>query len=260
MVFAYLGGIPEDVLLGWVWRIPFLASILLILVALFIRMRLRESPTFIELEKQEQIAEHPLKEIFGALAAAACCAASGCGWPRTVAPTCSTHWPSPTPPAPSWSASSIGPIAVAVGSLIGMVSVPLAGHISDRVGRIPVYRFGAVVLLVLAFPGWYLISLGNAWLVIVVIAVAIGFGVNTMLGAQCALLPELFGNKHRYLGVAISREFSAVIAGGLAGVLGAVLIAKFDGSWVPLGDLRLRPGGHHLRHDLHHPRDRGRGT
>ena len=77
---------------------------------------------------------------------------------------------------------SIGPIAVAVGSLIGMVSVPLAGHISDRVGRVPVYRFGAVVLLVLAFPGWYLISLGQAWLVIVVIAVAIGFGVNTMLG------------------------------------------------------------------------------
>jgi MFS transporter, MHS family, metabolite:H+ symporter len=45
----------------------------------------------------------------------------------------------------------------------------------------------------------------------------------------------LFGNRHRYLGVAITREFSAVIAGGLAGVLGALLIAAFDGSWVPLG-------------------------
>ena len=49
------------------------------------------------------------------------------------------------------------------------------------------------------------------------------------------MLPELFGNRHRYLGVAITREFSAVIAGGLAGVLGAILIAAFDGSWVPLG-------------------------
>jgi MFS transporter, MHS family, metabolite:H+ symporter len=56
-----------------------------------------------------------------------------------------------------------------------------------------------------------------------------------MLGPQCAMLPELFGNKHRYLGVAVTREFSAVIAGGLAGVLGAILIAAFDGSWVPLG-------------------------
>jgi MFS transporter, MHS family, metabolite:H+ symporter len=56
-----------------------------------------------------------------------------------------------------------------------------------------------------------------------------------MLGPQCAMLPELFGNRHRYLGVAVTREFSAVIAGGLAGVLGAILIAAFDGSWVPLG-------------------------
>ena len=64
---------------------------------------------------------------------------------------------------------------------------------------------------------------------------AIGIGVNSMLGPQCALLPKLFGNQHRYLGVAVAREFSAVIAGGLAGVLGAILIAAYHGSWVPLG-------------------------
>lgn len=45
----------------------------------------------------------------------------------------------------------------------------------------------------------------------------------------------IFNNRHRYLGVAISRELSAVIGGGLAGVLGALLIKRFDGSWVPLG-------------------------
>jgi len=94
---------------------------------------------------------------------------------------------------------SVDPLTVAVASSIGVVSVPLAGWISDWVGRIPVHRFRAVVLLLLAFPGWYLISTGNPAPVIVVIAVAIGFGVNTMLGAQCALLAELFGNKHRYL-------------------------------------------------------------
>jgi len=234
MVFVYLGTIPQSVLLGWVWRIPFLASILLIAVALFIRMRLRESPTFIVLEKQEQIADHPLREIFGHSLPSVLrgiglrMAENGGSYlfnSLAVAFATGTIGLS----------RSIGPIAVAVGSLIGMVSVPLAGHISDRIGRVPVYRFGAGVLVLLAFPAWYLISLGQPWLVIVVIAVCIGFGVNTMLGAQCAMLPEMFGNKHRYLGVAVSREFSAVIAGGLAGVLGAILIAKFDGSWVPLG-------------------------
>ena len=63
-VFAYLGGLPEEVLLGWAWRVPFLASIVLILIALFIRLRLKESPTFVELEKHEQVADSPMREIF----------------------------------------------------------------------------------------------------------------------------------------------------------------------------------------------------
>ena len=232
-VFAILGGLPEEVLLGWAWRVPFLSSIVLILIALFIRIRLKESPTFVELEKHEQVASHPLREIFSGSfrnvlkGIGLRMAENGGSYmfnSLAVAYATGTIMVS----------KSIGPIAVMVASLIGMISVPLAGYISDRVGRVPVYRFGAIVLLVLAFPGWYLISLGNPVLVILVIGVAIGFGVNTMLGAQCALLPELFGNKHRYLGVAISREFSAVIAGGLAGVLGAILIKVYDGSWLPL--------------------------
>jgi len=234
MVFVYLGTIPEDVLLGWAWRIPFLASFLLILIALYIRMRLRESPTFIVLEEHEQISQHPLREIFGRSIASVLrgiglrMAENGGSYlfnSLAVAYATGTIGVS----------RSIGPIAVAVGSLIGMISVPFTGHLSDRFGRVPVYRFGAIVMVVLAFPGWWLISLGHAWLVIVVIALAIGIGVNSMLGPQCALLPELFGNQHRYLGVAVSREFSAVIAGGLAGVLGAILIAAYHGSWVPLG-------------------------
>lgn len=234
MVFVYLGGLPNDVLLGWAWRIPFLASFVLILIALFIRMRLRESPTFVALEKHDQISEHPMKEIFGhsfgtVLRGIGLRMAENGG--SYLFNTLAVAYATGTVGV----AKSIGPVAVAVGSLIGMVTVPWAGHISDRVGRVPVYRFGSVVLLVLAFPSWYLISLGQPWLVIVLIAVMIGFGVNTMLGAQCALLPELFGSRHRYLGVAIAREFSAVLAGGLAGILGAILIKIYDGSWVPLG-------------------------
>ena len=86
----------------------------------------------------------------------------------------------------------------------------------------------------LAFPGWWLLSLGNPVVIIIVIAVAIGFGVNTMLGSQCALLPELFGNRHRYIGVATSREFSAVLAGGIAPVAGAWLISISGGAWWPV--------------------------
>jgi len=60
VVFVGLGQVPQEALLSWVWRIPFLASIFLIAVAVLIRMRLKESLTFVELEKQDQVAEHPL--------------------------------------------------------------------------------------------------------------------------------------------------------------------------------------------------------
>jgi len=232
-VFVYLGTLPTEVLLAGVWRIPFLASILLIVVAVFIRMRLRESPTFIQLEKQEQVAKSPLKEIFSSsfpnvLRGIGLRMAENGG--SYLFNTLAVSFVVGTIGVGAW----IGPLAVAVGSLVGMISVPLAGHLSDRWGRIPVYRFGAAVLLVLAFPGWWLLSLGNPAIIIIVIAIAIGFGVNTMLGSQCALLPELFGNRHRYIGVAVSREFSAVLAGGIAPVFGAWLIAVSNGSWVPL--------------------------
>ena len=235
VVFSLITLLPEDQLLSWGWRIPFLASFVLILIALFIRMRLRETPTFIELEKHEQIAERPVREIFtrglpGVIV----------GIGLRMAENGGSYMFNTL--ALAFFVSTVGADAdrsllawgVTLGSLIGIFSVPLTGAISDRVGRRTVYRFGAVFLLLYAFPAWWLLSLGNYWIAIAVVAVGIGVGVNSMLGPQCSMLPELFGNRHRYLGVAMARELSAVIAGGLAGVLGAYIIAVSNGNWLLL--------------------------
>ena len=222
-------------LLGWLWRVPFLASVLLIAVAVFIRLRLKESPTFVELEKHEQIAEHPLPELFRT-ARRQVFAGIGLRMAEnggsylfsTLSITFVTS-------SAVGLGKSIGPLAVAVASGIGILTVPLAGALSDRFGRIPVYRAGAAFLTLLALPAWYLLSLGNPVLVVVVVVLGVSLGVNTMLGAQCAMLPELFGNRHRYIGVAVSREFSAVIAGGMAPLLGVWFLSMTDYSWWPLG-------------------------
>ncbi|MFI6677428.1 MFS transporter [Kribbella sp. NPDC050470] len=234
-VWALLGLAPDEVLYGWLWRVPFLASIVLIALALFIRLRLRESPTFVELEKQEQIAEHPLPELFRTARRQVW---RGIGLRMgenggsylfsTLSITFVTS-------SAVGLGKSIGPLAVAVASGIGILTVPLAGALSDRFGRIPVYRTGAAFLTLLAWPAWYLLSLGNPALVVLVVVLGVSLGVNTMLGAQCAMLPELFGNRHRYIGVAVSREFSAVIAGGAAPLLGVWFLSMTDYSWWPLG-------------------------
>jgi MFS transporter, MHS family, metabolite:H+ symporter len=234
-VWAVMGLAPDDVLYGWLWRIPFLASIVLIVLAVFIRLRLKESPTFVELEKRDQVAEHPLPELFRTARRQVWrgiglrMAENGGSYLfSTLSITFVTS-------GAVGLGKSIGPLAVAVASGLGILTVPLAGALSDRFGRIPVYRAGAIFMALLSLPAWYLLSLGNPVLVVLVVVLGVGLGVNTMLGAQCAMLPELFGNRHRYIGVAISREFSAVVAGGIAPLLGVWFLSLTDYSWWPLG-------------------------
>lgn len=231
-VFALITLAPDDVLFGWLWRVPFLASAALIAVGLWIRYRLKESPTFIKLEKHEQVASKPIRDL---MAGSRRNVFVGMG--LRMAENGNSYI------FQSLAVSFIvvagvskftGALAVAIASFIGIFTVPYAGHLSDRFGRVLVYRFGAIVILVLAVPGWYLLSLGNPVIATVVIAIGIGIGVGGMLGAQCAMFPELFGNRHRYIGVAVSREFSAVFAGGAAPVLGAWLLSVTNNAWWPI--------------------------
>ena len=237
VVFSLLTLMPDEAFLSWGWRIPFLGSFALILVALFIRMRLRETPTFVELEKSDQVADHPIREIFtrgmpGVITGVGLRMAENGGsyifQNVSLAFVAGTFIANPVD-------RGIATWGVTIGSLIGIFSVPLTGHLSDKLGRRAVYRFGAVFMLLFAFPAWWMLSLGNGPLTIAVIAVGIGVAVNSMLGPQCAMLPELFGNKHRYLGVAMAREISAVLAGGLAGVVGTWLLTLTGGNWVVMG-------------------------
>ncbi|MBO0881690.1 MAG: MFS transporter, partial [Mycobacterium sp.] len=110
--------------------------------------------------------------------------------------------------------------------------VPIAGKMSDRFGRVRTYRGFAVFHLVSAFPIWWALSKGSVVTTIVVITLALGIGTWGMFGSQSAFLAELFGARHRYIGVSVTREVSAVISGGVAPLVGAWIIARvvaFDG-------------------------------
>lgn len=233
IVFSILSSMDQEFFMTWGWRIPFLASFLLILVAIGIRLHLRETPSFVELEKQEQVIDHPVRAVFtkglpGVITGIGLRMAENGGsyMFQNLALTFATTY------AAAHVDKSLAAWGVSIGSLIGMMTIPLTGHLSDTYGRKIVYRTGAVLLLVFSFPAWWLLSLGSTPITIAVVALGIGVCVNTMLGPQCAMLPELFGNRHRYLGVAMAREISAVLAGGLAGVLGAWLLVVSHGHWM----------------------------
>lgn len=241
--FIVFLGVP-DVGQSWLWRLPFLSSILILGAAIYMRMHLKESPTFSKLEAHRQTTDRPLANllkyskksvlvgiglrmaengtsaIYGALAVGYIVSVMG-------------------------AKPSFGPLCLVVAPTLGAVMVPLAGWLSDRHGRARVYRWFAVTQLILAFPVWWIFSLGNTTWTLAAITIALGVGTWGMLGAQSAFLPELFGARHRYIGVSCAREVSAVIGGGIAPLLGSAIIAWMIsanggaqsagvGAWIPL--------------------------
>lgn len=210
---------------SWLWRVPFLASIVIIAVAVYMRLRLKESPTFQKLAAKDQIAQHPLRELVkhsrGTLL-------RGIGLRLGENGSSSIYQALAVAYVTSAAVGVKGPIgalSLVFAASLGAVIVPIAGSLSDRFGRVRTYRAFAVFQLVAAFPIWWALSQGSTVVTIVVISLGLGIGTWGMFGSQSAFMSELFGARHRYLGVSVAREVSAVISGGIAPLIGAAIIA-----------------------------------
>ncbi|MGF3027719.1 MFS transporter [Methylobacterium aquaticum] len=229
----------EDVGQSWVWRVPFLLSVIIIAVAIWIRLTLKESPEFSKLEARKQVDEKPLANLL-AHSKRNTLVVIGLRMGENGASSIYQSLAISYMVAVTKLPGSAGTFALLLAGLVGAVTVTLSGLWSDRIGRRPVYRFFACYQLVMAFPLWWVLSQGNQTLSVIAIPVAL-ISVWGMFGTQAALLPELFGARHRYIGVAFGREISAVIGGGIAPLLGAMIIAwaasTYGSSalaWIPL--------------------------
>ncbi|MDO0929593.1 MFS transporter [Streptomyces sp. TG1A-8] len=215
----------DTVTTTWLWRIPFLASILIIAVAIWLRLRLKESPTFQKLEARDQVAERPLRELLTH------------SWPtllRGIGLRMAENGSSSIYQALAIAyvttaavgvEGPIGALSLVFAATLGAVVVPMAGALTDKFGRVRVYRAFALFQLLAAFPIWWALSKGSTVTTIVVLSLALGIGTWGMFGSQSAFMTELFGARHRYLGVSVAREVSAVLSGGLAPLIGAGIMA-----------------------------------
>jgi MHS family metabolite:H+ symporter-like MFS transporter len=231
--------LTEQQILSWGWRIPFLLSVVLIAVAIWVRLRLKESPVFKTLETQQQVVKAPMRAVLRdarrPLAATILMRMAETGSSTlyaTVSIAFLTGYAA-TQAQQSAAFAQIGTNAVLLASVASVITTPLFGALSDSVGRLRVYRAGALFCMFWAFPAWMMIASGNPWLITLAIVGGFAIGANSMLGAQCAHFTELFGNRYRYSGVALSREVGALLSGGLAPLLGIWLTGLADGApWV----------------------------
>ncbi|MBM6622022.1 MHS family MFS transporter [Micrococcaceae bacterium RIT802] len=234
--FAVLAANVDNLAESWLWRVPFLASALLIAVAIYIRLRLQESPAFTKMEENKTVVKNPAARVWRNSRGNVL---KGIGLRMAENGNSSIYNVLVLIFITGLDyddAASIGTTGALIAATVAIFTVVLFGRLSDRIGRVTLYRWGAAFQGIIALPAFYLLTLGEPVLVWLVMAVGIGIGVQSMLGPQCALLPELFGTAHRYTGVALAREFSAVLAGGIAPLIGGALLAVFsDGAWWALG-------------------------
>ncbi|GAA2873771.1 MFS transporter [Actinoplanes cyaneus] len=216
--------LSESSFLGWGWRIPFLLSGLLVLVGLWIRVAVTESPAFAQLAAEGGRAKLPLIEVLrrhprGLLVAMAARIGTDVafytfslyvltyvtgtvGLPRTVALT-----------------------GVLVASGLQLVLIPLFGGLSDRVGRRPVYAAGAIAAALWSFAFFPLLDTANTVVIVLTVVVALATHA-AMYGPQAAFVAELFSTRLRYSGASMGYQIAGILGGALAPIIAIKLVAS----------------------------------
>lgn len=209
---------------AWGWRIPFLASIVLVAIGLVIRLRIEESPVFTALRAKAARSASPIAEVFRErprellLASVSFIANTAIGYVFLAYLL-------------SYGTSvlkldrNLMIAVVIVGSVSWLVSILAAAIWSDRVGRKPVYLVGSFLLVVWPVPFFLLLDTRDTALMVVsVIVLTVGLGLS--YGPQSALFSEMFEPRFRYSGASFSYAVGAVLGGGFAPLIAAALQAR----------------------------------
>ncbi|MCH6468610.1 MFS transporter [Sinomonas terrae] len=213
------------------WRIPFLASIVLIGVALFVRLRVVESPEFQLLRKTEKVVVAPIieairrqpKEILLSALVRMSEQAPFYLFITFVITYATKH-------------VKVNSDAILVDTLIaaalGLISIPVFGILSDRFGRRLIYGIGIVLTAVYAFPYFGLLNTGNAIIMGIAVVVSLIFH-DIQYGPQAALIAESFDPDIRYTGAGLGYQLASVIAGGPAPLIAAeILQGTGSSTWI----------------------------
>jgi len=213
--------LTEDAFLSWGWRIAFFLSGALVLVGLWIRMTITESPLFEEVESAGEKARMPLIEVIkrhprGLLVA------MGARLGTDVAFYTFTLYILTFLTANLGLPRSVGLNAVLIGSAVQIALIPLFGGLSDRYGRRPVYALGAVSAAVWAFVFFPLLSTRSP--VVIVLATVVALITHAaMYRPQAAFIAELFSTELRYSGASMGYQIAGVLGGGIAPLVSIAL-------------------------------------
>ena len=231
-MFLLMQQLPEEDFVSWGWRVPFLVSIVLVLVGLFIRLRIMESPVFEKIKESRRVVKVPVVELLRSdtrnvlLAAGLYCAHGVLFYAMTVytlAYTTSAY-------GLERNTYLIGVTAAGAGQLI---TIPLLGALSDKLGRRPVMIFGTLFIIAFAIPLNFLITSQVPLLMWLAVVVSICVGHNSVYSPTAALYSEMFPAHVRYSGASLGYQLGGAIA-GFVPLVAASLVGAAGGAYWPI--------------------------
>jgi MFS family permease len=209
---------------SWGWRVPFLLSLVLVGIGLYVRLKVMETPVFAKAVRERKVSRMPVREVVRT-------------YPKEIL-LCALLRMSEQMPFYIVTAFVLSYLVdegfsqtfVLVGTMtaaaVELAVVPLAGHLSDTIGRKRIYMIGAGVMGVWGFVYFALIDTGVPWVVFVALAVAL-IPHGLQFGPQATLIAESFPTRLRYGGAGLGFQLASIIAGGPAALIAVFLIQTF---------------------------------
>jgi MHS family shikimate/dehydroshikimate transporter-like MFS transporter len=229
VVASFVGTITFTMEQSWAWRLPFLLSVVLIVVGFFFRMRIAESPVFEELEQERSRRGLPVVDVIRRTPRRlflAVLLTAPIGFNSYVVLTYSLSYS-----VGQGMAKATALWGTLIASALAVFLVPLFGALTDRFGRRPVYLVVALSGAATAFPYFLLLGTGETWPTWAAQAL-LALTCFTTTGVQAAYLAELFPASVRYSGVALSREICTAALAAPAPVVATALAAWSGGPWL----------------------------
>jgi metabolite-proton symporter len=216
----------SDGFISWGWRVPFLLSLILVAIGLYIRLKVLETPMFANLVERNELAKTPVAEVIKR-------------YPKEIILSALLRMSEQMPfyivtafvlsyltDDQHGFTRNFALVGTLIAAAIEFVLVPYFGHLSDSVGRKRIYLIGAITMGVWGFAYFALLDSGIKWLVF--IAVCLGLVPHAIqYGPQASIIAEQFPTHLRYAGAGLGSQLSSIIAGGPAALVATWLIHTF---------------------------------